>query len=72
MVVYSGYSCERKACGGEKMNLTKKELVELIYAYSDKYTKTYLNTTPKDGLEWLREEEILPNIQGEFNGCIEH
>ena len=52
--------------------MTKKELVELICAYTTKYTKTYLNTTPKAGLEYLWEEEILPNIQEEFYECIKH
>ena len=52
--------------------MTKKELVELIYANTTEYTKTYLNTTPKDGLEYLWEEVVFPKVEAEYYGCIKY
>ena len=44
------------------MDFTKKELISICEYYFPEKTKTYFITTPKQGLEYLYEEVIYPDI----------
>ena len=44
------------------MDFTKKELINICEYYFTERTKTYFITTPKQGLEYLYEEIIYPDI----------
>ena len=41
---------------------TKKELVEILSKYYNK-PKSYFNSCPKDGLIYLYDEEVLPDLR---------
>lgn len=51
---------------GLKMNLTKKQLVDIIYEYRNKeVTKKSLNSNPKEALEFYFDEYIRPELDAD-------
>ena len=48
--------------GRKSLELTKKELVEILSKYYNK-PKSYFNLCPKDGLIYLYDEEVLPDLK---------
>ena len=48
--------------GRKSIEPTKKELVEILSKYYNK-PKSYFNSCPKDGLIYLYDEEVLPDLK---------
>ena len=48
--------------GKKSIEPTKKEIVEILSKYYNK-PKSYFNACPKDGLIYLYDEEVLPDLR---------
>ena len=48
--------------GKKSIEPTKKELVEILSKYYNK-PKSYFNSCSKDGLIYLYDEEVLPDLR---------